>query len=69
MDCPFCGAEMESGVLQSSYSIYWLEKPARYLPPQHAKRGESLGGADNLMQSPYISASRCPTCRKIIFDY
>lgn len=69
MECPYCGAAMESGALQSSHGIYWLDQPAKYLPPQWVKTGEGLCDADNLMQSPHIPASRCPKCRKIILTY
>lgn len=71
MDCPYCGAEMESGFLQAGagHGIYWLEHRAKYRPPQQVKEAEGLCDRDNLMQSPYIPASRCPRCRKIILTY
>ncbi len=69
MECPYCGAEMESGALQSSHGIYWLNQAAKFRPPQWVKHAEGLCDADNLMQSPYIPASRCPRCRKIILTY
>lgn len=69
MECPYCGAAMESGALQSSHGIYWLDQPAKYLPPQCVKAREGLCGADNPIQSPYIPAFRCPRCRKIMFTY
>ena len=60
---------MENGALQSSHGIYWLNQPAKCLPPQWVKSAEGLCDVDNLMQSPYIPASRCPKCRKIILTY
>ena len=69
MICPYCGAEMESGALQSSHGIYWLNQAAKYCPPQWVKHAEGLCDADHLMQSPYVPAFRCPACRKIICSY
>ena len=69
MDCPYCGEEMEDGALQSSRGIYWVDMPSKFLPPQLVKFNEGLCDQDNLMQSPYVPASRCPQCRKIIVSY
>ncbi len=69
MVCPYCGSELENGALQSSHGIYWLNQPAKYRPPQWAKNTEGLCNVDNLLQSPYVPASRCPACRKIIVSY
>ena len=71
MNCPYCGAEMECGFLQAgaSHGIYWLKHRTKYRPPQQAKGAEGLCEQDNLIQSPYIPASRCPKCKKVIFSY
>lgn len=69
MKCPFCGAEMEQGALQSTHGVYWVNRPAKLRPPQWRKEAEGLCDADNYLQSPYVPAHRCTTCRKIIVDY
>ena len=65
MICPYCGAELESGVLQAGggRGIYWLEHRVKYRPPQQ------VNGAEGLIQFPYVPAFRCPACRKIICSY
>ena len=70
LNCPFCGAEMESGALQSNYGIYWLPKPRKAGLPDLSRDAEHLSKQDSpLITPPYIPASRCPKCRKIILDY
>ena len=69
MDCPFCGAEMEQGTLQSLYHIHWLERPALTGLSLRFKLSDALGRCDRPVQAPYLSAFRCPACRKIIADY
>lgn len=70
MDCPFCGAEMEDGVLQSTHGIHYYHKPCFAGVPFHFNaRNEALGQPGKPLQPPFIPVSRCPTCRKIIFDY
>ena len=70
LNCPFCGAEMESGALQSNYGIYWLPKPRKAGPPDLSRDAEHLSKQDSpLITPPYIPAFRCSKCRKIILDY
>ena len=70
MNCPFCGAEMENGVLQSMYGIHYYQEPCLTgVPLQFKARNEALGQSNGPLQPPFIPVSRCPACRKIIFDY
>ena len=70
MDCPFCGTEMESGVLQSTHGIHYYQKPRFAGVPLNFKaRNEALGQSGGPLQPPFIPVSRCPACRKIMFDY
>ncbi len=66
MDCPYCGTEMENGVLQGSggRGIGWLAKPSTF---PNRFNTEPLG--INSWKYIYIPASRCPKCRKIILIY
>ena len=68
LNCPFCGAEMESGALQSTHGIYWVSSP-KHVAPQWHKAAEGLCDVDNWWQAPYAAASRCTKCRKIIVNY
>lgn len=70
MDCPFCGAEMEDGVLQSAHGIHYYKEPLfTGVPLRFKARNEALGQSNGPLQPPFIMVSRCPGCRKIIFDY
>ena len=70
MDCPFCGIEMENGVLQSMHGIHYYKKPLFTGVPFNFKaRNEALGQTNGPFQPPFITVSRCPACRKVIFDY
>lgn len=71
MICPYCGAELESGVLQAGggRGIYWLEHRVKYRLPQQVNGAEGLCNQDGLIQFPYVPAFRCPACRKIICSY
>lgn len=55
--------------MQSSHGIYWVNGPAKYRPPQWLKGAEGLCDTDGLFQSPYVRASRCTQCKKIIVEY
>lgn len=70
MDCPFCGMEMEDGVLQSTHGIHYYQEPCfAGVPFRFKARNEALGQSNGPLQPPFIPVSRCPACRKIIFDY
>ena len=70
MDCPFCGAEMEDGVLQSTHGIHYYQEPCFTGAPLHFKaRNEAPGQSNGPFQPPFIIVSRCVSCRKILFDY
>ncbi|MCX4370789.1 MAG: PF20097 family protein [Dysosmobacter sp.] len=70
MDCPFCGLKMEEGVLQSMHGIHFYKEPCLTGVPFNFKaRYAALGQSNVPFQPPYITVSRCSTCRKIIFDY
>jgi hypothetical protein len=65
MDCPFCGAEMENGVLQSTHGIHYYRKPCFAGVPFNPKaRNEALGQSNGPLQPPFITVSRYPACRK-----
>ncbi len=66
MTCPYCGEEMEKGVLQGGGSsiIGWREKPSAFPNRLNIER---LDEAD--WKYSYVPAFRCPKCRKVIFSY
>lgn len=66
MNCPYCGLEMEEGVLQGGGSsvIGWRDKPSSFPSRLNMERLELSD-----WRHAYIPAFRCPACRKIIFSY
>ena len=68
MDCPFCGAEMESGVLQGGggYAIGWREKASLFPNVFNIEYLEDMGVWRAKRSLP---ALRCVKCRKIIVSY
>ena len=66
MVCPYCGEEMESGVLQGggNHGVGWREKPSMF---PNLLNVEWLGTSN--FKYSYIPAHRCTKCRKIILDY
>ena len=65
LNCPFCGAEMESGVLQGGggHAVCWREKPRAF----SQLKEEIITDGDFFR--PSAPAHRCTKCRKIILDY
>ena len=69
--CPFCGAEMPPGVIQSRSSVYWSREADSVAAfsflddgafPLADQGGATLGGAS-------APAYNCTRCKKIILDY
>lgn len=80
MVCPYCGKEMESGVINVSNGakspISWLPQEVilnKTFMPVTKKGTEKLGGialpVKNTFMLPHIDAYICKDCRKIIIDY
>ena len=68
MNCPYCGAELESGVLQAGNSIIWTPK-AHKLSLNPRADGRDIVLDRNYLTSPKIAAHNCAKCRKIIVAY
>lgn len=64
MDCPYCGAQMESGVLESAKKIFWSPETTSIFTQDSLQLTEWTS-----LRDPHVPASRCPACRKIIVSY
>ena len=63
MQCPYCGKEMELGLVQSPHEIAWLKgdtKDAIVLSPLNIK---------NMITGCAVRAFLCRSCKKVIIDY
>lgn len=70
MNCPYCGNEMETGVIQSGQEISWLPGIKRHF----FGRAEFHRGAVELSRLSFVRGSAvvahlCGDCRKIVIDY
>lgn len=68
MICPFCGGEMEEGMIQSNgSSLIWTNKKHLISVLADSSKGEiQLNHAFN---STSITANICRMCKKIIAEY
>ena len=66
MKCPFCGLEMEEGVLEGQRYLLWAKRHHKvsYRPEE----GEVLLG-EKMINSVTLPASICKRCQRIILEY
>lgn len=68
MICPYCGEEMEQGVIQSPHEISWKYKKSLFGRAGFHKGSIVLSKLSMLKGSATI-AHCCRKCQKIIIDY
>lgn len=66
MQCPFCGTNMEKGLLQSGQIILWAKK--KHYISLNAKEGE-VELARSFLGGCYLPAYICKACKKVVLDY
>ena len=65
MNCPYCGAPMEEGVLSTKGPVFWSESASGLPFPIH--RGDViLGDAAGFLRP---KAWLCRDCRKVVVNY
>lgn len=70
MTCPYCGAEMLPGVIQSRDTLYWdVEERGMVAIPPLGKRSVCLGGTDHAFSGVTVPTYNCPACKKLVIDY
>lgn len=68
MKCPYCEAEMEQGVIQSSQELSWKKK--RKIIARAKFYDESIVLSKlSLMKGSAIISHLCRTCERIVIDY
>ena len=71
MQCPYCGEEMEQGVIQCRDGVYWRKKKGLVA----AVSGLSKDALDlaHSQARPFSGAAaiayHCQSCKKIVMDY
>ncbi len=67
--CPYCGADMEEGVIQSSQEIAWLKEKAIVGASWLNEGAVQLAPFPALKGRAAVRAWLCRDCRKVIIDY
>ncbi|MBP5604649.1 MAG: hypothetical protein J6X60_03790 [Ruminiclostridium sp.] len=68
MNCPYCGSEMEEGLIQSSQAIAWNRgTKRRALRPAYSD--DVTLSELSLIRGSAVVAYNCGYCRKVIIDY
>ena len=67
MKCPFCGAEMNRGYVQSGTHIVWTAQKRRV--SQKSGRPDEILLAQDFLGGAAVDGFCCPDCKKIVLDY
>ena len=70
MDCPYCGREMEFGIIHSPQELSWIKGDRR----RTFARADFHEGSVMLSQASFLNGSAaaayaCKGCKKVIIDY
>jgi hypothetical protein len=70
MVCPYCGNEMEKGLIQSPREIAWLkgEKKA-FLGKAAFHSGSVILSESSILKGSAVAAYLCRNCQKVLIDY
>ena len=68
MNCPYCGNEMEQGVIQNQYEINWKRKRC-LLGKAEFHEGSVVLSRGSMLKGSAVIAFLCRNCEKIIIDY
>lgn len=66
MKCPFCGKEMEKGLLQGSGRLLWCRELHDFT--MIPRKGEVMVGM-SLASNYWLPAWICKDCKKFVADY
>ncbi len=70
MNCPYCGHEMELGVIQSPHEISWkksLKRPVFGRAAFH--EGSVVLSELSFLRGSAVEAFLCRACKKVIIDF
>lgn len=67
MKCPYCGAEMREGWLESGKPILWVTEPDDGLLVPEREKGEFYV-SNGFWTGCFAAASYCDFCKKIVLS-
>ncbi len=68
MQCPYCGKEMEKGMIISSEPINFM-KEVRFINRPKKRKGEFNLATPHLGGRSHVDVCLCRECRKIVIEY
>ncbi|KPU44152.1 hypothetical protein OXPF_23200 [Oxobacter pfennigii] len=68
MNCPYCGMDMEAGVIQSPHEINWLPKK-HFFGRAEFHKGSIILSEFSYLRGSAAKAYLCRNCEKIVIDY
>ena len=70
MKCPYCGKEMEKGLIQSPNEIAWIKGEKRKLFAKASFHADSVLLSEfSAIKGSAVIAHNCVGCKKIVIDY
>ena len=68
MNCPYCGKEMEKGVIQSPHEISWQKKKS-FIGRAMFHENSIVLSELSMLKGSAVIAYLCRDCQKIVIDY
>lgn len=68
MKCPYCGADMEDGVIYGTHEVAWLKEEVMVIDSR-LNEGSVRLSPKSFWRRPCVRAWLCRDCRKVIIDY
>ena len=68
MKCPYCGNEMERGVIQSPHEISWTDKK-HFFGRAGFHKGSVVLSQLSFLTGSAVRAYCCKSCKKVSIDY
>lgn len=70
MNCPYCGKEMEEGLIQSPQEISWIAGTKKTLLGRAKFHADSVILSElSMLNGSAVAAYLCRDCKKIVIDY
>ena len=70
MKCPYCGKEMEKGLLQSPQEIAWLNGERKhFFGKAEFHDGSVVLSEFSFLKGSVVTAYLCRDCKKVLIDY
>jgi len=68
MNCPYCGAEMEKGLVQSAGEIFWSTERRKFIVSARETKGDIMISSYDIFGN-FAESYLCRNCKKIITNY